>query len=81
MSARIMHRVREARLGSPSDKLVLIVLASYADDEGAQIYPSMARLAGDCSMSARGVRNVIGRLRSNGLLVREKDGGKGPGSC
>lgn len=80
MSARLMHQVRESRLGSPAEKLVLVMLASYADDDGGRVYPSMSRLAGDCCMSRRGVQKIADRLVASGVLVRVRDGGKGPGS-
>jgi hypothetical protein len=80
VSARIMHRVRKVRLGSPFDKLVLIMLASYADDDGGRVFPSMSRLATDCSMSRRGVQKIADRLVASGVVMRIRQGGKGPRS-
>ena len=49
--------------------LVLLALADEADDNGGSCFPSLRRMAGKCRMSTSGVRQVIGRLESSGLIV------------
>ena len=56
---------------TPSEKLVLIVVANYADDLGFA-WPSQDTLSSDTSMSLRTVRSAIQRLEERGLLQRRK---------
>lgn len=50
------------------EKMVLLVLANYADDM-ATCYPSMGRLSADCGLSISQVRKCVAKLEKN-LLVR-----------
>ena len=73
MSFQAMAEAVKAATEKPTDKLVLLMLANYAD-ENNQAYPSYKRLAEDCCMSERGIKVIIGRLRKAGLIswVRRK---------
>lgn len=51
-----------------------MVLATYADEHGGSIYPSMSRLAKDCSMTRRGVQKIVRRLIASEWLVAEGRG-------
>lgn len=53
---------------SSTDKLVLMMMASYADDRGGSIFPSASRLSADCALTARGLRKSLRRLEESGLL-------------
>lgn len=56
---------------SPLDKLLLYILATYADDEG-RCCPSQAMLATDSQLSERAVRKHLASLEAQGLLRREE---------
>lgn len=56
---------------SPSEKLVLLTLANYAD-EHMECWPSQARLGEDCCMTERGVRKILAALEERGLLSRSE---------
>jgi len=65
---------------SPSEKLLLMVLANYADDTG-KCWPSQTRLAEDTCMTDRGVRKLLVALEAKGLVSRKgrnrRDGSQG----
>lgn len=54
-----------------SAKLLLISLANYADEDGI-CWPSITRLAGDCSASRQTVMNSTKRLIEMGLIEAKK---------
>jgi hypothetical protein len=59
-------------------RLMLLALADYADDNGNNIYPSIAALAAKCRMSARNVNHVLLALQASGeLVVQQNDGPHG----
>lgn len=55
---------------SPSEKLLLIVLSNYADEEG-KCWPSQSRLARDTCMSKRTIIRLFATLELKGLLSRK----------
>ncbi len=65
---------------SQAEKLLLIVLANYADEDG-RCWPSQKRLGEDAGMSDRSVRTALVKLEEAGLIVRERrnrrDGSRG----
>lgn len=63
-----MSRVMDAPLGSPTDKLVLLVLADYANDDGMNVFPSIATIARRCDMSDRTVQLSLRRMAENGWI-------------
>ena len=68
MSFQAMAEAVKIRTESATDKLVLLMMANYAD-ENNQCYPSYKRLAADCCMTERGIKAVVGRLRKAGWLT------------
>ncbi len=61
-------------LGQPvshARKLVLIGVATYADRDGRNAWPSLADLALYASVSRRTVSRVLAWLERSGYLVRE----------
>ncbi len=54
----------------PGPKLLLLALANYSNDEG-RCFPAKARLAKDCNLSERSVRNYLVVLEQQGLVVVE----------
>lgn len=63
----------------PSSKLVLVVLADHANNDGEGIYPGNERIARRASLSKRQTQRVLAHLESHGIIRREKwaQGGHG----
>lgn len=55
----------------PTPKLVLVVLADYADDRG-YAFPGVATIARRASVSDRTLTRVLADLESNGYIIRER---------
>ena len=56
---------------SQAEKLLLIVLANYADENG-RCWPSQATLSQKTCMSDRSIRTAFVRLEGLGLIIRER---------
>lgn len=54
---------------TPSEKLLLIVLANYAD-ERMECWPSQATLAGNTGLTDRGIRKLLVALVAKGLVKK-----------
>lgn len=68
MSLKVSQLVWRARLPS-TQKLVAARLADFADDDGCRVYPSNARVARECGLSDRAVREACRALEACGVLV------------
>lgn len=60
---------------NPSEMLVLLTIADHADDDGANAYPGIARIARRCRLSERRVQQIIKDLEGRGLLMVENQAG------
>lgn len=69
MSLRVMGMVWRAKLTSGTVKLVAARLADFADDEGGRVFPSNARVARDCAISDRAVRDAMRALEAIDVLI------------
>lgn len=69
MSLRVMGMVWRAKLPSGTVKLVAARLADFADDEGGRVFPSNARVARDCAISDRAVRDAMRTLEAIDVLI------------
>lgn len=80
MSVQQITKALALRGVSQAEKLLLIVLANYADENG-RCWPSQKRLGDDAAMSDRSVRTAFVKLEKAGLIVRERrnrrDGSRG----
>ena len=78
MSIKFLNLVWEADLPAMR-KLILLRLASHADEKGGSIFPSVESVARSCGLTDRAVRNAIKSLRESGVLVLVKAsvGGRG----
>ena len=56
---------------TPSEKLVLLALANYADAEG-RCWPSQSRLARDTGLTDRQIRRVFVSLMTAGLMSKQE---------
>lgn len=76
MSWKASGYVKELRDGlSVTEKFVLLTLADYHRTDDKLAWPSVATLAADCLMTARGVQQILARLIENGFIVKTKEGG------
>ncbi len=80
MSWRLLGMLDEVECQSPTAKLILVKLVDRADDEGKNIYPSIARIAAFAGCSERQTKRVMAAFCAVGLLRVVKEGGRGPGS-
>lgn len=79
MSILLMSKVFATSL-QPSKKIVLLALADFANDEGKNIFPSVATIAKKSSLSHRTVQTVIGDFLDSGVLrVAKNRFGGAPG--
>ena len=76
MSIKLMTAVWDRQDLSSTQKLVLLSLADWANDEGL-CWPSIDRLAIKTSMAGRSVQRIIRDLESMGFVRRDEVLGKG----
>jgi hypothetical protein len=76
MSIKLMTAVWDREDLSSTQKLVLLSLADWANDEGL-CWPSIDRLAKKTSMAGRSVQRIIRDLESMGFIRRDEVLGKG----
>lgn len=55
-----------------NEQLILLALADHGDDDGANIWPSLAHLAWKTGYSRRQVKTIMSDLRKRGVLRVEK---------
>lgn len=68
MSVKATSYVLENRFENPTRKLIMLVLADYADEHGQNSYPSISTIAFRAECSERAVQNHIRHLVSTGDL-------------
>jgi hypothetical protein len=76
MSWQAARAVRDLRGIDPTAKLVLVMIALRAGDDG-RAWPSVATVVEDTGLSDRGVRLAVKRLRKTGHLVVVHSRGEG----
>jgi len=80
MSVQQITKALALRGVAQGAKLLLIVLANYADEDG-ECWPSQKRLAEDTGMTDRGVRKLLAGLVLSGFVTRRvrnrRDGSRG----
>lgn len=70
MSIHVMRAVWESpREIDGLTKYVLLRLADFASDDGGSVFPSLGRVAEDCRIGERTVRNAFRALEAAGILV------------
>lgn len=69
-----MSIVWQCRVGSPTDKSVLLKLADCASDDGSRCYPSISRIAEETELSQRTVSRSIKNLSKIGVVEVVKIG-------
>ena len=71
MSVYVLSMVFKAKM-TPSEKVLMLALADYADDEGGSIFPSQATMAEKSSLGERTVTRLLAMFRDRGLLTEEE---------
>lgn len=71
MSVKALTWAKATTTGSASRKLVLLVLADYAD-EAWSCWPSQATIAEETELSVRQVRRILADLEEAGIVRREQ---------
>ena len=66
----LMRAIRDAEIAPPNRKLVLLMLATYANCEGAGIRPSLETVARLSGLDVRSVRRHVRACRDRGWLVQ-----------
>jgi hypothetical protein len=79
MSIRLMSEVWRTDLPTV-EKMVLLVIADHANDEGTEAWPSQATIAKKASVSIRTVQRAVNNLCKEGYLRMEKHKG-GSATC
>ena len=79
MSIRLMSEVWKTDLPTV-EKMVLLVIADHATDEGTDAWPSQATMATKASISIRTVQRTVNSLVAKGYLWMEKGAG-GSANC
>ena len=74
MSIRVMSEVWRTQLPT-SEKMVLLVIADHASDEGDNAWPSQRTIANRASLTVRTVQRCVNKLVAEGWLRMDK--GKG----
>lgn len=77
MSIHVMSWVfkhSDAKLGA---RLVLLVLADHAKDDGTMAWPSVKTIAHEARMSPRGVHQALRRLEADGMIEATGQSRKG----
>jgi DNA-binding transcriptional ArsR family regulator len=74
MSIEVMTKVWKTSLPT-GEKMVLLVLADHANDDGSDSWPGIATIARKASMSERTVQRHLGALQDAGLITITRQGG------
>jgi len=74
MSIRVMTEVWRTKLPT-SEKMVLLVIADHASDEGDNAWPSQQTIANRASLTIRTVQRCVNKLVADGWLRMDKGRG------
>ena len=79
MSIELLNKALKVQNLSPTKKLILLILANYADENGS-CYPSHQHLANLCGLqTTKSIKSAIKEFESLGFLIKEnrklKNGG------
>lgn len=72
MSVKVMTQVFEEADCSGNDRIVLLVLADHAADDGSGAYPSQGTIARKARITDRTVRDCLRRLTATGYIKAVK---------
>lgn len=72
MCYRTFHAVLKTKTGSPTDKVVLMVLAASLNSTTGECFPSVPTIARLAELTERSVYQALDRLEKAGFIKREK---------
>ena len=72
MSFQLMAWAMEQRVGSSSEKFVLVALADRANGDTGECFPKVERIAEDTQLSYSTVQRCLKALAEQGLVKRER---------
>lgn len=75
MTVRWISTIFDAGPADKSERLVMLALADYANDEG-ECWPSIAGICRKSALKERGVQGILRRLEAAGWLEIETGGGR-----
>jgi hypothetical protein len=85
MSYKVVDKVFKSRIGlKGTTKYVLAAMATRANDDGSQVYPSISELAADCGITRDTVYESIDKLIALGVLIdtdKKQFWGRGHYTC
>lgn len=70
MSIKLMAKVWDMKGLTATEKLILLVMADYANDNGV-CWPSQGAIADKCDCSRQYVNQTIGKFEKDNVLVKE----------
>ncbi len=71
MSIKIMTQVWTRDI-LPAEKIILLAMTDWADDDGGNMYPSLGKIAHKTGYTRRYIRERISSFVSKGWLFRQK---------
>ena len=78
MSVHLVSLVWEIRFPTQTQKLIMLRMADYANDDGDSVYPSNDQIARQCGCTKRGAQYILRGFHNSGLMVVTEEGGGGP---
>lgn len=78
MSIHLMSLVWEVKFPTQGQKLVMLRMADYANDDGDSVFPSNDEVARQCGLTKRGAQYIMRGFHNCGLMTVTAEGGGGP---
>ena len=78
MGVKAVRRVLEHSRATGTDRLVLVILAEYADDQKCVCWPSVATIAKEAKVRARAAEAALCALQETGEIEVEIHGARYP---
>ena len=72
MSGRVVGRVFERTIGSPTEKAVLTCLAEHSNPDGEMSFPSVYRIHKETELGLSTVRAALSALRAKQLIIQTR---------
>ena len=69
MSIKLISHVLDNVVLPSSEKLVLVCLADWANDEGGSLYPSLDHIAHKANLGERHTRRIMDKFKKDGIVT------------
>lgn len=70
MSYQVVHKIRSRKVGSPTRKCILLIMADVANHDGSEIYLSTQTIADETEVSQRTVKRQLKDMVDEGILIK-----------